>query len=76
MTFDFNNHDFKSNLTSNNFLSGNIGAYTPRIIEKIGQERFDWLYENRSQIVNYDIEWVKRAIKVARKGIKRLERRQ
>jgi len=66
----------KSCSVCNNFLSANIGAYTPRIIEKIGQERFDWLYENRSQIVNYDIEWVKRAIKVARKGIKRLERRQ
>ncbi|OBU11714.1 recombination protein NinG [Morganella psychrotolerans] len=27
----------------NNHLSGNIENYTPRLIEKIGQERFDWL---------------------------------
>lgn len=66
----------KSCSVCNTHLSGNIGEYTPRIIEKIGQDRFDWLFANRSNIANYDVEWIKRAIKIARKGIKRQERRQ
>ena len=65
----------KSCSVCNNHKSGNIGEYTPRIIEKIGQKKFDWLYENRSAIAKYDIDWIKRAIKIARKGIKRLEQR-
>lgn len=27
----------------NNHLSGNIGEYTPRLIDKIGQEAYDWV---------------------------------
>ena len=59
----------------NAHLSGNIGAYTPRLIEKIGQRKFDWLELHHNDITKYDIEWIKRAIIVARKGVRRLERR-
>ena len=66
----------KSCSVCNSHLSGNVGEYTPRLIEKIGQKRYNWLEENHSNIVKYDIDWIKRAIKVARKGIKRLEKRR
>ena len=65
----------KSCSICNNWKSGNIRDYTPRLIEKIGQERFDWLEEHHSRTAHYDIDWIKRAIKIARKGIKRMERR-
>ena len=57
----------------NSHLSGNIGQYTPRLIEKIGQEKVDWMEANKSQPKAYDVEWIKRAIRIARKGIKREE---
>jgi len=50
----------------NNHLSGNIEQYTPRIIEKIGRERYDWLASHRSDIRSYDVEWIRRAIRVRR----------
>ena len=59
----------------NSHLSGNIGQYTPRLIEKIGQTKVDWMEANKSQPKSYDVEWIKRAIKVTRKGIKREERK-
>ncbi len=59
----------------NNHLSGNIGEYTPEIIRRIGQERFDYLVSHKSDVASYDVEWIKRAIKIARKSVKRLERR-
>jgi len=69
----WNNH--KACSICNNHLSGNIEAYTPRLIDKIGQERYDWLVENKSKVIKFDLDWTKRAIKIARKGIKRLEKR-
>jgi len=65
----------KSCSICNAHLSGNIGAYTPRLIEKIGQRKFDWLELHHNDITKYDIAWIKRAIIVARKGVRRLERR-
>ena len=59
----------------NSHLSGNIGQYTPRLIEKIGQEKVAWMESNKSQPKSYDVEWIKRAIKVTRKAIKREERK-
>jgi len=41
----------------NNHLSGNIGEYTPRLIEKIGQERFLALGLNK--VRRYDCEELK-----------------
>ena len=59
----------------NSHLSGNIGQYTPRLIEKIGQEKVCWMEANKSQPKSYEIEYIKRAIKIARKAIKREERK-
>jgi hypothetical protein len=59
----------------NNHLSGNIGQYTPKLINKIGQHRFDCLTAHKSDIRSYDVEWIKRAIKIARKGVKRIKSR-
>jgi hypothetical protein len=58
-------------------LSGNIGEYTPRLIEKIGQEKFDWLLRHKYETKSYDVEWIKRAIKICRLKIKlKLKRRK
>ena len=59
----------------NNHLSGNIGEYTPKLILKIGQVKFDYLTAHKSDIRSYDIEWIKRAIKIARRGVKRMKKR-
>ena len=60
----------------NNHLSGNIGEYTPRLIEKIGQEKFDRLLRHKYETKSFDIEWIKRAIKICRKAVKREIRKQ
>lgn len=65
----------KSCSVCNSHLSGNIGEYTPKLIEKIGQERFDYLLEHKSDITNFDIEWIRRAIKITKKAIKLKERK-
>ena len=69
----WNNH--KACSVCNNHLSGNIGQYTPRIIDKIGQDRYDWLKAHKSDVRPYDVEWIKRAIRIARKAVKRLEKK-
>ena len=58
----------------NNHLSSNHEGYAPALVEKIGQERVDWLTAHKSDVVRRDAEWYKRAIRIARRGIKRLER--
>ena len=65
----------KSCSECNVHLRGNIAQYTPRLIEKIGQKKMDWLQANKSQPKSYDVAWIKRAIRIARKGIKREERK-
>lgn len=60
----------KSCSVCNNHLSGNIGEYTPKLIDKIGQERFDYLVAHKADVASYDIEWIKRAIRITRKAIK------
>ena len=64
---------WKSCSVCNVHLSGNLVEYKPRLIEKIGQQKFDELLLLSTQTKSYDIEWIKRAKKIARKGIKRLE---
>lgn len=66
----------KSCSVCNAHLSGNIGRYTPRLIVKIGQDKFNWLERHKSDIATYDVEWAKRAIKVAKLYLKRLEKRR
>lgn len=65
----------KSCSICNSHLSGNLTEYKPRLIAKIGQERFNQLESTHRAIVTYDIEYIKRAKVVARKAIKRLELR-
>ena len=65
----------KSCSRCNSHLSGNIGEYTPRLIEKIGQDRFDWLTANKATVKRHEIDWLKRAIVIFRKKIKRLNNR-
>lgn len=64
----------KSCSICNNWKSGNIGEYTPRLIEKIGADRVDWL-NSHPRMREYDIEWIKRAKSIFSRKIKRLERR-
>ena len=72
----FNLHNIhKQCSVCNNYLSGNIGEYTSELINRIGQDKFDYLLANKSKVASYDVEWIKRAIKVARKGVKRYEKR-
>ena len=59
----------------NSHLSGNIGEYTPGLIAKIGNDRYEFLVRNKSKPASYDVEWIKRAIIVFRKLIKREERK-
>lgn len=65
----------KSCSICNNHLSGNIGEYTPRLINKIGKERFNYLLNNKAKVSDYDVRYIERAIKIARKAIKRIRKR-
>jgi len=58
----------------NNYLSGNIEGYRPRLIERIGLERTEWLLEQNS-LARYDIDYLKRFKAVMTKKLKRLEKR-
>lgn len=64
----------KSCSACNNFLSGNIMAYRPALIEKIGQAKVDWL-ECNSDIVRHDIPYLKRVKAIFSKKSRRLEAR-
>ena len=65
----------KSCSVCNNWKSGNIGAYRPRLIEKIGLDRVEWL-ENHPRSRDYDIEYLQRLIKVFNKKINRITKRR
>lgn len=58
----------------NNHLSGNIAGYLPRLVERIGQERVDWL-NAQNQIVRYDVDYLKRFKHVMGKRLRRMEKR-
>lgn len=58
----------------NHHLSGNIAQYKPRLIEKIGREKVEWL-EAQNQLAKYDIEYLKRYKKVIGKRVKRMEKK-
>ena len=64
----------KSCSACNNFLSGNIVAYRPALIEKIGQEKVDWL-ECNNRLARHDIPYLKRMKAVFTKKASRLEAR-
>jgi hypothetical protein len=64
----------KSCSICNHHKSGNLEGYRPRLIEKIGQDKVDWLY-TQNGVTRYDVEYLERFIKVMRKKVKRLEDR-
>ena len=64
----------KSCSACNNFLSGNIGAYRPALIQKIGEDKVEWLERNNTT-VRHDIPYLKRLKAIFAKKVKRLERR-
>ena len=43
----------------NHHLSGNVAGYMPRLIEKVGPEKVEWL-QQQNQTVRYEIEYLKR----------------
>lgn len=65
----------KSCSACNNFLSGNIAGYRPKLIEKIGQAKVDWL-ECNQDLVRHDIPYLKRLRAVFARKVRRIEQRQ
>jgi hypothetical protein len=60
----------KSCSVCNNHLSGNIGAYRPRLIAKIGLERVEWL-DNHEKSRKYEREYLIRLKQVFMQMCKR-----
>lgn len=58
----------------NLFKSGNLAAYRPRLIEKIGMDRVEWL-ESQSQPVKTNMAYLIRFKSVMGKHLRRLEKR-
>lgn len=58
----------------NNHLSGNLAHYRPRLIDRIGAARVEWL-ERQTQLVRYDATYLKRLKRVFNKKALRLEKR-
>ncbi len=65
----------KSCSICNNWKSGNLSEYEPRLRTKIGDEKVDWL-RAQTQPMAYPIEYLQRFIKVFKKKIKRLTKQQ
>ena len=59
----------------NNWLSGNLSEYEPRLREKIGGEKVDWL-RTQNQVVSYSVEYLKRLKSVFAKKANRLVKRK
>jgi hypothetical protein len=55
--------------------SSNHEGYAPAIVAKIGQDKVDWLVAHKTNVVRRDAEWYRRAIRVARKGVVRMQSR-
>lgn len=56
----------------NNWKSGNLAEYEPRLRAKIGNEKVDWL-KSQNQIVRYSQEYLVRIKKIFTKKVKRLD---
>lgn len=69
---EYNVH--KSCSVCNNHLSGNISQYRPRLIEKIGLERVEFL-ESQNHAARYSIDYLKRIKEIYSRKYKRLERK-
>ena len=55
-------------------LSGNLLGYRPRLIERIGNDKVQWL-EAQNQLVRYEVDYLKRFKAVMGKRLRRLEKR-
>jgi len=64
----------KSCSVCNNHLSGNISEYLPRITERIGSEKVEWLY-TQNRLVKHDITYLMKFKRVMGKRLRRLEKR-
>lgn len=62
----------KSCSVCNNWKSGNLSEYEPRLREKIGSEKVDWL-RTQNQLSAYSIEYLLRLKIIFKKRAKRLE---
>jgi hypothetical protein len=58
----------------NNHKSGNLAEYEPRLREKIGAEKVEWL-RSQNQLAAYSIEYLKRLKAVFSRKVRRLEKR-
>lgn len=58
----------------NLFKGGNLGAYRPRLVEKIGAERVAWL-ESQNQPVKTNVAYLIRFKAVMSKRMRRIEKR-
>lgn len=65
----------KSCSVCNNYLSGNVGAYLPELINRIGQDKVDWMESVKSQPAIHTIEYLNRLKKVFNKKSRLLEKR-
>ena len=59
----------------NHHLSGNVAGYMPRLIEKLGHEKVEWL-QQQNQIVRYEIEYLKRLKSVFNRRANRVAKRK
>ena len=59
----------------NHHLSGNVAGYMPRLIEKVGTEKVEWL-QQQNQIVRYEIEYLKRLKSVFNRRANRVAKRK
>ena len=62
----------KSCSVCNNYLSGNIAEYEPRLRAKIGDEKVDWL-KSQNGIKKYTNEYISKIIRVFKKKLRRLK---
>ena len=62
----------KSCSQCNAHLSGNIMVYRPRLVEKIGSEKVEWL-ECNQELVRHEIDYLKRVKAIFTKKCRRLE---
>ena len=62
----------KSCSVCNNWKSGNLSEYEPKLREKIGDEKVDWL-RTQNQLLTYSIEYLQRLKIIFTKRAKRLE---
>lgn len=73
LRFNEDNVHVQCNHYCNLNLSGNISAYTPRLIDKIGQNRFDALKESTGDNLKPTREFYQEITVLYRKKLKELE---